>query len=363
MTAAQPAIHTGPWASVTARRLLEEAVAQKASDLHITVGVPPVLRIDGEIITMPYDRLMPSDTRRLTYEMMTERQIEQFEGTKQVCFSRLIDHLGYFRLNAYYQQGAAECSIRVGGLEVRSLGELGLPPVAETLARATHGLVLVTGPTGVGKTTTFNAMIDLINREFRRKIVTIEDPIEFIHEHKRSIVVQQEVYSDAPSFQSALIHILRQDPDVICVGEMRDLETIATALTAAETGHLVIATLHTTSASQTVDRIIDAFPHDRQPQITAQLGSCLRGVMAQQLLPKIGGGRIVATEVMMGTPAVHGAIREDKRHQLPNIIETSRAHGMHTMDYSLRQLYEQGLIAYDQAVSRARDESRIRDGA
>lgn len=362
MTTAQLHVEPHVLGSASMRRLLEQAVERGASDLHITVGVPPVLRVDGEIITMEYDRLLPSDTKQLSYELMDEHQIEQFERTKQVCFSRLIDGLGYLRLNAYFQQGAAECAVRVGGLEVRTAAELGLPPIVEDLARLNSGLMLITGPTGVGKTTTFNSMIDLINREFRRKIITIEDPIEYLHEHKRSIVVQQEVYSDAPSFESALIHILRQDPDVIGVGEMRNLETIATALTAAETGHLVIATLHTSSASQTVDRIIDAFPHDRQAQITAQLGSCLRGVVAQQLLPKVGGGRVVATEVMIGTPAVLGAIREDKRHQLQNIIETGRSHGMHTMDHSLRQLYERGTVTYDVAISRARDESRIRDG-
>ncbi|NIM52533.1 MAG: PilT/PilU family type 4a pilus ATPase, partial [Gemmatimonadales bacterium] len=268
--------------------------------------------------------------------------------------------IGHFRITLYYAGGCVECAIRVCPPVIRGISELGLPEVAFELARSHVGLILITGPTGVGKTTTMASLIDQINRERRARIITVEDPVEYRHTHRQSVIIQQEIGADARSFDSALTHILRMDPDVIGVGEMRDLETIATALTAAETGHLVLATLHTPDSVGTVDRIVDVFPPNQQPQIITQLAASIQGVISQQLIPRIDkSGRVLATEVLVGTMAVRNVIRDRKSHLLYNIIQTSAEQGMHLMDESLTDLYETGVISYDEATSRARNPDRV----
>jgi len=340
--------------------LLREAVQQGASDVHIVTGLPPLLRIDGSIASTKHEPLDKDSARNLVCEVLSEAQIKQFEGNWRLCVSAFFPDTGHFRITVYYARGCVECAIRVCPPVIRGLEELGLPDVAAELARKTTGLVLVTGPTGVGKTTTMAAMIDLINRERRAKIVVVEDPIEYRHIHRKSIIVQQEVGSDAKSFGTALTHILRMDPDVIGVGEMRDLETISTALTAAETGHLVIATLHTPDSIGTVDRIIDVFPPAQQPQITFQLASTLEGVVSQQLIPRLDRkGRVLATEVLIATTATRNIIRERQSHMLYNVVQTGAESGMHLMDDSLKDLYQSGIISYDEAISRARDRKQI----
>ncbi len=340
--------------------LLSYAVMQEASDLHITVGLPPMIRIHGELQPIKYDIINAEDAREMMYEMMSERQVEEFEKKLYLGFSVTLPEIGRVRVNIYHQQGHVEGCFRIVPLEVPRLEDLGLPPVALDLARKPRGLVLVTGPSGAGKTTTFNAIIDFINREKRVKIVTVEDPIEYMHTHKKGIVLQQEVGTDTVSFDEALYCILRMDPNVIGVGELRSLETISMAVTAAETGHLVIATLHTQDASQTIERIIDVFPHYQHDQIRMQLSMALQGVICQLLLPKVyKEGRILATEVLVGTQGVRNLIRENKVEQLPTLIQTGSAAGMQSMDKSLRDLYEQGIITYNTAVNRAKHPREI----
>lgn len=332
--------------------VLKRAVAQHASDVHFVAGLPPVFRIDGELVASADAPMQREDIKTVIYSALTQGQQEEFEREWELCVSLFFPDLGHFRVTVYYHHSNVEASIRVCPLTLRTPEELGLPPVIEKLMEKKHGLILITGPTGAGKTTTLNCMIDLINRTRRAKIVTVEDPVEFVHENRMSIIVQQQVNADTKSFSSALVHILRQDPDVIGVGEMRDLETISTALTAAETGHLVIATLHTPDAPGTIDRIVDAFPGDRQAQTLIQVAASLQGIIAQQLLPRIDQeGRVLATEVMVATPAVKNQIRERKMNQLRSTIETSRKDGMHLMDHSIRDLYQQGIISYDTAVT------------
>jgi twitching motility protein PilT len=334
--------------------VLRLALERRASDVHLTVGLPPVFRIDGELIAGPAAPLGREELRELIYSVLNEGQQEQFEREWQLCVSLSLPELGHFRLSVYYHQGNVEAAVRVCPLTLRTPQELGLPPITEKLVEKRSGLILITGPTGSGKTTTFNCLLDMINRQRRCKIITVEDPVEFVHENRLSLIVQQQVHSDTHSFSQALVHILRQDPDVIGVGEMRDLETISTALTAAETGHLVIATLHTPDAAQTVDRIIDAFPGPQQPQILTQLAASLRAVIAQLLLPRVDReGRVLATEVLVATPAIRAQIRERKMALLRGTIETGRADGMQLMDRSLRDLYQQGIITYETAMSHA----------
>ena len=336
--------------------LLAEAVEEHASDLHLVVGVPPAFRIYGEIVLTQHPALRPDDCKETVYGMLTDSQREQFEKELQVGFSFFVPDLGRFRVNVYHEKGFVEAAIRVGMMEIKSPDELGLPPIVSELARKPNGLLLITGPTGVGKTTTLNSLIDLINRERRAKIITIEDPVEYVHNHKKSIIVQQEVYSDTHSFAKALFHALRQDPDIIGVGEMRDLETMSTALTAAETGHLVIATLHTIDASQTIDRIIDVFPGAQQPQIIAQLASCLVGVVSQQLLTKADKqGLALCCEILVANLAVRNLIREHKTEKIYSTIQTGFKDQMQTMDRGLRDLYQAGFISYDEALTHARD--------
>lgn len=343
--------------------MLSAAMKMNASDLHLVSNLPPFIRIDGDIQSLSLQALSPDSLRTLIYDILTTEQRQKFEKEWQLCFSLNVQELGYFRVNVYYHKRQVEAAIRIGMLEARSLEDLGLPIVVPKLALMSRGLLLITGPTGVGKTTTFNSIIDRINREKRAKIITVEDPIEFVHRNYKSIVVQQELYTDVKSFASALIHILRQDPDVIGIGEMRDLDTIATALTAAETGHLVIATLHTNDASRTVNRIIDVFPSHSKSQVRSQLAASLLGIISQQLLPKIDGkGRVLACEVLVATEAVRNVIRDDKIQTLPNVILTGQRHGMQLMDKSLLDLYQQGVVSYDTAISKANDVKLFKSG-
>lgn len=341
--------------------LLQTAITKQASDLHIMVGVPPIFRIDGEIVAGEGDSLLAEDVEKLILADLSEEHKASLQRDLQLCYSLKIPDLGYFRISVYYEQGDPGAAIRIGMTSIRSLDELGLPPICAEMTRRPSGLILITGPTGSGKTTTLNSMIDLVNRDRKCKIIMVEDPIEYIHPNKRSIIVQQEVHTDTHSFAMALVHILRQDPDVIAVGEMRDLETISTALTAAETGHLVFSTLHTPDAAQTIDRIIDVFPPNQQDQVRTQLSSSLQAVISQQLLPRIDKpGRVLASEIMIATPAVRNIIREKKNQSLYNVMATSGADYMQTMDSSLRNLYQQGIITYDTAATRSRNPNELR---
>lgn len=341
--------------------LLEEALQRGASDLHLMAGMPPSLRIDGDIEFLPYDPLAADELRKMLLGLIHDALADKLEEGRDANFSFTVADLGRFRVALYYQRGNLEASIRVVPMRVRTLDEMGLPPVVADLARRSAGLVLVTGPTGAGKTTVMNAMIDLINRERRSRIIAVEDPIEYLHENKRSLVIQREIDSDTPSFQSALLAALRQDPNVICVGEMRSLETMATALTAAETGHLVLATLHTQGAPHTIDRVIDVFPTHQQNQVRMQLASTLQGVISLQLLPRMGErGRVLAYEIMVGTAAVRNLIRQGKSEQMATVIHLGGEDGMIGMDRCLRTLYEQGQIGYDTALARAQNPQDFR---
>ena len=337
------------------RALFELAVRQRASDLHLTEGLPPILRVEGALTPTTLPPLSRESTKRLVYSLLTNRQKAQFEREQELDISIDVQGLGRFRVNVHMQRGSVEAALRLVPLQVRTLEELGLPLVVADLARKPNGLVLVTGPTGVGKTTTLAAMVDLINTERSALIVIIEDPIEYVHVNKRSLIKQREVYSDTKSFAAALIHALRQDPNVIVVGELRDLETISTALTAAETGHLVLATLHTPDAPQTVDRILDVFPPYQQQQVKVQLADCLQGIVSQQLLPRLDGqGRVVACEVLIANSAIRHLIREHATGQMPTVMQTGAHLGMCTMDHALKSLYLKGLISDEVAKDRAK---------
>ncbi|MFC1703441.1 type IV pilus twitching motility protein PilT [Candidatus Omnitrophota bacterium] len=338
------------------RDLLMLTVEKNASDLHLTENTPPVLRIDGKLLLSKLAPLTRDDTKRLIYSALTDSQKEIFERDKELDMSLALPGLDRFRVNVHIQKGSVEVAFRRIPLFIPSADKLGIPNIVLDLARKPNGLVLVTGPTGVGKTTTLAIMVDLINKEREDMIICIEDPIEFIHYNKKSIIKQREVYSDTHSFSNALIHTLRQDPDVIVVGEMRDLETIATALTAAETGHLVLATLHTPDAPQTVERIIDVFPPHQQQQVKLQLSDCIQGVVSQLLLPRIGGqGRVLSTEIMIGTPGIRNLVREQEIEQIPTLIQTGSQYGMKTMDKSLKELYQAGVISYETALSKIKN--------
>lgn len=320
------------------------------------MGVPPILRINGNLVRIEHEVLTVAATHELFTKITTVQQQEYFKERGEIDFSFAIFGLSRFRVNAFRQRGSTAVVIRVVNENIPTLEELGHPPVLKTLATQARGLVLVTGPTGSGKSTTLAAMINLINQERSCHILTLEDPIEYLHKHRKSIVNQREMHSDTASFTIALRAALREDPDVILVGEMRDPETIATAITAAETGHLVFATLHTGSAAQTIDRIIDAFPAHQQQQIRIQLSVTLQGIVAQQLLPRLDKkGRIAALEILIATPAVRNIIREGKTHQLTSVIQTGAKFGMQPMDIALRDLYRRGTISYDEAISHAID--------
>ncbi|HEX9779784.1 MAG TPA: type IV pilus twitching motility protein PilT [bacterium] len=337
------------------RELFQLAFARRASDIHLTESSPPMLRIDGELSPTELAPLTREDTKRLVYSFLTDRQKAQFERDLELDISVHVHELGRFRVNVHFQRGSVEAAFRLIPSRIPTIAELGLPPVIAELTRKPNGLLLITGPTGVGKSTTMAAMVNLINQERRRVIVIIEDPIEFIHQNRRSIIKQREVYADTKSFSTALVRALRQDPDVIAIGEMRDLETIATAITAAETGHLVMATLHTPDAAQTVDRVIDVFPPNQQSQIQIQLADCLQGVVSQQLLPRSDRpGRVLAYEIMIGTSAVRNIVRDHATEQIMTALQTGAQYGMCTMDASIKQLFERKVISYETAMSRVK---------
>jgi twitching motility protein PilT len=335
--------------------LLMEVVTRRASDLHLSAGAHPTVRVRGRLSPIEaYPKLSPSDTREIVYSILTGDQRQRLETNWQLDFAYSIPGHARFRVNAYYQRGAIGAAFRLIPFGLTSIDELGLPATVHEFTRKPRGFVLVTGPTGSGKSTTLAAMIDEINQTREEHIMTIEDPIEFLHSHKKCLVNQRELGSDAQSFADALKGALRQDPDVILVGEMRDLETISTALTAAETGHLVFATLHTQDAAQTIDRVIDVFPAHQQGQVRVQLSVALQGIMTQQLLPTAdGSGRVVAAEVLVPTPAVRNLIREGKTHQIYSVLQTSSAAGMQTMDSALATLIRQGKITQKLAESRS----------
>ncbi|MCR4337943.1 MAG: type IV pilus twitching motility protein PilT [Candidatus Omnitrophica bacterium] len=336
------------------RDLLQLSIDKKASDLHLTCDTPPILRINGDLVHAHPDPLSREQLKKMIYGIMTDAQKEKFEKDRELDFSLALSGMDRFRVNVHIQRGSVEAAFRRIPLFVPKLEQLGLPPVVSDFARKPNGLVLVTGPTGTGKTTTLAGMVNLINEEREEMVIMIEDPIEYIHTNKKSVIKQREVYSDTHSFAEALKRCLRQDPDVIVVGEMRDLETISTALTAAETGHLVLATLHTPDAAQTVARIIDVFPAHQQQQVKLQLASALRGVLSQVLMPRADGkGRVLATEVLVATPGVKNLIREQAIAQIPTAIQTGGSFGMYTLDKCLQILVQQGLVKYEDALLQA----------
>src|SRR4051812_24758819 len=341
--------------SLDIAQLLLDVVDRRASDLHLTAGAAPTIRVRGRLTALEdYPVLTTTDTREIVYSILTNDQRQRLETDWQLDFAYTIPGKARFRVNAYFQRAAIGAAFRLIPFEITSIDQLGLPPVVHELVKKPRGFVLVTGPTGSGKSTTLAAMIDRINETRDEHIMTVEDPIEFLHRHKRCIVNQRELGADATSFATALKGALRQDPDVILVGEMRDLETISTALTAAETGHLVFATLHTQDAPQTIDRIIDVFPPGQQGQVRMMLSVSLQGILTQQLLPTAdGSGRTVAVEVLTPTPAVRNLIREHKTHQIYSAMQTGAAHGMQTMDAALADLVRAGKITRELAIARA----------
>ncbi len=334
-------------------QLLQSMLAAGASDLHLTAGTPPRIRVDGSLEVMQGESSLQSEEIRvMVFSVLSQRSRQNFEDHKELDASYSAPGIGRFRVNVFYQQESIGCVMRAIPFEIVPFDRLGMPTVVETFAHTPRGLVLVTGPTGSGKSTTLASLINVINESQPFHIMTVEDPIEFVHSHKKSIVNQREVGADTEGFASALKHVLRQDPDVILVGEMRDLETIAIALTAAETGHLVFATLHTQDASQAVDRIIDVFPPDQQAQIRVMLSSTLQGVVAQQLIPRADGfGRACAVEVLVATSAIRNLIREGKSHQIPSAMQAGGQFGMVTMGQSLAQLVRQRKISLDSALA------------
>jgi len=329
-------------------------VEKGGSDLHLCVGVPPIIRIDGQLTPTPFDRVTPQDSQRMVYDILTDEQIQRFESSLELDCSYSLAKISRFRVNVYKDKGTIASAFRVIPTRIPTLEELNLPRVLADMTKKHRGLILVTGPTGSGKSTTLAAMINQINQERSAHIITMEDPIEYLHQHGRSIINQRELGMDTKAFLNALRASLREDPDVILVGELRDLDTISMAVTCAETGHLVFGTLHTNNAAQTVDRMVDVFPPGQQEQIRFQLSNNLEAVMCQQLIPKAGGpGRICAMEIMIATPAIRNLIREAKAHQITSMIQTSGNIGMQTMDQCLRDLYMKGVISREMAVGRA----------
>jgi twitching motility protein PilT len=341
--------------SIDFAAVLTRMTEMKASDVHLTAGFQPAVRVRGRIVGLEdFPILAAQDTREIVYSVLNDSQRKRFENERQLDFAYAVPGVGRYRVNCFFQRGSISAAFRHIPHEIHSLETLGLPKVLQSFCRKPRGFVLVTGPTGSGKSTTLASMVDLINAEREEHILTIEDPIEFLHRHKKCIVNQREIGPDATDFSQALKAALREDPDVILVGEMRDLETISTALTAAETGHLVFATLHTQSTAQTVDRIIDVFPPHQQQQVRMQLSIALQGIVTQQLVPTSDGtGRAVASEVLVPTPAIRNLIREGKTHQIYQALQTSGSVGMQTMDSNLAQLVRQGLINRSMANQRA----------
>ncbi|NIA13738.1 MAG: PilT/PilU family type 4a pilus ATPase [Nitrospiraceae bacterium] len=337
------------------KELLTKTIHEGASDLHIVVGAPPMIRLHGSLEPMPgYDPLTPEESQELIYSVMNEEQVAEFEAEKECDLSFGITNLSRFRLNVYRDRGSVVAAFRAIPFEVMSFEELGLPRIVSEFAYRPVGLVLVCGPTGSGKSTTLAAIVDRINRERAVHIITIEDPIEFLHRHDRSIINQREVHADTKSFGASLKRVLRQDPDVILIGEMRDTETIQAALTVAETGHLVFATLHTNDALQTINRIVDVFPASQQDQVRTQLSFVLEGVVVQQLIPRSdSGGRVLALEIMAPNPAIRALIRSEKLEQIPSMIEIGSGDGMMTMNQSLYRLCRRGIISNEMAMKRS----------
>lgn len=346
--------------SVKIEKLLDAAIGHKASDLHIKVGMNPILRIDGNLMVIPNKPILTeSDTKRLISSIMTEDQLKSLKDNKDIDFS-----FGYdgtrFRTNVYYQKGEMEAAFRLIPSKIMTIDELGLPPILEKFTSSNQGFVIITGPTGHGKSTSLAALINHINTNRSEHIITIEDPIEYVFEHKKSIISQREVGNDTKSFSVALKSALREDPNILLVGEMRDLETIEATLTLAETGHLVFTTLHTNSAAQTVDRIVDVFPDHQQEQVRSQLANVLLGVVSQRLLPRTSGGRIVACEIMIANNAIKNMIREGKSHQIPSVIQTSAVEGMIELDKVLAELVAKGDITLDDALAWSLDPKKLK---
>ena len=348
---------------VNLHQLLKAMIEKGASDMHITTGSPPLLRIDGSVVPLKLPALSPIETKQLCYSILTEEQKIQFEKTNELDLSFGVKHLSRFRANVFTQRGAVSGAFRAIPFKILSFDELGLPSVVGELASRPRGRVLVTGPTGSGKSTTLASIIDKINGETRQHIMTIEDPIEYLHPHKLSVVNQREVGSDTANFKTALKYVLRQDPDVVLIGELRDLETIEAALTIAETGHLVFATLHTNSCAQTINRIVDVFPSNQQQQIRAQLAFVLQGVVTQLLLPRASGpGRVLAVEVMVPNSAIRNLIREDKVHQIYSSMQMGQdKYGMQTLNQSLFSLFSRRLITLEEAVGRSSEPEELRN--
>lgn len=332
-----------------------------ASDLHLTVGAPPVLRIDGQLVQTPFEKLTLESAQALIFSMLTESQRQRFEANNELDMAFGLKGIGRLRMNIYRQRGAIGAAVRAIPSSFRSFEEIGLPSVVHEILKVPKGLVLVTGPTGSGKSTTLASMIDFLNEQHAFHIVTVEDPIEYVHSHKKSLVNQREVGQDTESFPSALKYVLRQDPNVILIGELRDLDTISAALTIAETGHLVFATLHTTDCAQTINRIIDVFPQNQLEQVRVQLSFVLQAVISQQLLPHSSGtGRVLACEVLIVTSAIRNLIREQKVEQIQLVIQTGGKFGMQTMNQSLAELYRRQRVTYQEAMARSLDPEDLR---
>jgi twitching motility protein PilT len=336
---------------VTLRELLEQMVKMNASDLHLTVGAPPVVRVDGKLTRLQMDPLTSEMTKKLSYSMLNEKQKLKFEQQSELDFSFGIESMSRFRCNMFMQRGNIAVVLRQIPYRVPSFEELGLPKVIASFSKLPRGLILVTGPTGSGKSTTLAAVLDKINKERPVHIITVEDPIEYLHRHQMALVNQREVFSDTTSFATALKYALREDPDVVLVGEMRDLETIEAAISISETGHLAFATLHTNSAVESINRIVDSFPTNQQEQIRVSLSFALQAIVSQCLIPKVGGGRTVALEVMICTPAIRALIRDDKVHQMYSMIQSGQKYGMKTMNQSLQELYQSGKITLNDAMA------------
>ncbi len=334
---------------VTMKQLLEEMVQRNSTDLHLTTGAPPMYRIDGDLVPTNYEILTPELIQNLIYSVLNDQQKKKFEMEWELDFSFGIAGLSRFRGNCFQQRGSVAAAIRTIPFEIRGFKELGIPLVVQELSNRPKGLILCTGPTGSGKSTTLAAVIDKVNSDRRCHIVSVEDPIEYLFRHKKAIINQRQVGSDTKSFGNALKFVLRQDPDCVMIGEMRDPETISTTLTIAETGHLTLATLHTNSCAESIHRIIDVFPPHQQGQVRSQLAFVVEGVITQQLLPKIGGGRVLACEVMVATPAIRALIRDEKEHQIYSTIQAGLKYGMQTMNQSLFNLYAKRTITLETA--------------